>query len=72
MNSQLREIAKFACGFESFHALFHGYLWTSKTTITVVGLTLSPALNAAATIISGAIAVGLGAYAWRRPKEDSP
>ncbi len=60
-----REVAKFFCGFETFHTVFHGYLWLSGTTFTAFGITATPAWNAAGVIINGAIAVVLGLYAWR-------
>lgn len=70
MNLLGKEIAKFACGFESFHTVLHVFLWASNTGITIFGISISPAASAAATVISGAIAIGLGAYAWRRTPED--
>lgn len=34
-----KEIAKFFCGFEAFHAIFHAYLWFSGTEFSAFGVT---------------------------------
>lgn len=60
-----KEIAKFFCGFEAFHTVFHAYLWLSGTTFTALGITATPAHNILAVILNGAIALVLGLYAWR-------
>mgnify|MGYP000651521494 CR=1 FL=1 len=62
---RLREVAKFVCGFEAFHTVFHGYLWLTGTTMTVLGITLTPSMNMLGAILNGAISVILGIYAWR-------
>ena len=67
MSTTGKEIAKFACGFETFHALSHAYLWLSGTTITFFGFQFGPTWNIAGVIINGLIALGLGTYAWRTP-----
>lgn len=59
-----KEIAKFLCGFEAFHALFHGYLWLSGTTLTVFSVTATPSMNLSAFGLNGLIMIVLGAYAW--------
>lgn len=61
----LKEVAKFATGFETFHALFHAYLWLSGTTITLFGITATPMWSMASTVVNGFIASALGFYAWR-------
>lgn len=61
----LKEVAKFATGFETFHALFHTYLWLSGTTITLFGITATPTWSMASTVMNGIIALALGFYAWR-------
>ncbi|RIK63132.1 MAG: hypothetical protein DCC65_16395 [Planctomycetota bacterium] len=66
-----REIAKFFCGFETYHAVVHGYLWLSGTPFSAFGITFTPAWNAAGVIINGAIAVALGLYAWRPAARES-
>lgn len=63
-----KEVAKFFCGFEAFHALFHAYLWTSATAFTALGFTTTPAWNAMGTFLHLAIAVALGVYGWRFPR----
>lgn len=62
---RLREVAKFVCGFEAFHTVFHGYLWLTGTTMTVLGITLTPSMNMLGAILNGAISVIIGIYAWR-------
>lgn len=61
----LKEVAKFATGFETFHALLHGYLWLSGTTIGLFGITATPTWSMASSILNAIIAVALGLYAWR-------
>ena len=68
MNDHKREVAKFFCGFESFHTLLHAYLWVSGTTFSVFGITATPTWSAGSTILNGAIAIILGLYGWRRRK----
>lgn len=60
-----QEIAKFFCGFEAFHAIFHAYLWLSGTPFTAFGITATPVSNAAGTVLNGVIAVALGVYGWQ-------
>ncbi|AWT14834.1 hypothetical protein DM611_11400 [Stenotrophomonas maltophilia] len=68
MIDRKKEIAKFFCGFETFHTLFHAYLWLSGTTFAAFGITTTPAWNAAGTILNSAIAVILGVYGWKQRK----
>lgn len=63
--SQLKEIAKFFCGFEAFHAVFHAYLWLSGTTFTAFGITAAPTHNIVGVILNAIIALVLGLYGWR-------
>ena len=63
--SRLKEIAKFACGAEAFHAFVHAVLWLSGTTLTVFGITATPAWNSVGLIVNWIIALALGLYAWR-------
>ena len=62
-----KEVAKFFCGFESFHTLFHAYLWLSGTSFTAFGITATSRWNAMGVILNGVIAVVLGLYGWKRP-----
>ena len=62
---RLREIAKFACGWEAFHAAMHAYFWVSGTQLTAFGITLTAQLNIFGAILGTAISVTLGIYAWR-------
>lgn len=63
--SRPKEIAKFFCGFEAFHTVFHAYLWLSGTAFTAFGVTATPTWNVAGVVVNGAIALVLGLYAWR-------
>lgn len=65
MPDRKKEIAKFACGAEAAHALFHAVLLISGTPLTVFGITAIPAWNLAAVVINGVISGVLGIYAWR-------
>lgn len=59
-----KEIAKFFCGFEAFHTVFHAYLWLSGTAFTAFGITATPTHNATAAVFNGGIALVLGIYGW--------
>ena len=63
--TRAREIAKFFCGFETFHALAHGYLWGSGTDLTVMGIHVGAGWNLVSVFLNGAIALALGLWAWR-------
>ena len=60
-----REIAKFFCGFEAFHALAHGYLWGSETDLTVMGIGMDASWNLFGLFLHAAITLVLGVWAWR-------
>lgn len=66
MNDPKKEIAKFLCGGEAFHAVTHAYLWLSGTQLTVLGITTTPTLNAVSVLLSTTITIALGIYAWRQ------
>lgn len=72
MTNRKREIAKFACGAEAFHAFGHALLGFSGTTITVLGITPGPKWHTAGVIVNAAIAILLGVYAWRTPRAGEP
>ena len=59
-----KEIAKFACGAEAFHAVAHATLWLSGTTLTVFGIRITPTWHRTSAIINAAISMALGTYAW--------
>lgn len=59
-----KEIAKFVCGWEAFHALLHVFLLMSGDTLTVFGITTTPTLDIVGVIICGSISLILGLYAW--------
>ena len=59
-----KEIAKFACGAEAFHALIHAVLCFSGTTITVFGITATPTWNIVGAVVNGIVSLLLGIYAW--------
>lgn len=64
--SRLREVAKFACGWEAFHAVAHMYFWSSGITLTFLGITMTPTVSLVGAALSAVIALLLGAYAWGR------
>ena len=72
--NRAKEIAKFACGAEAFHAFIHGYLWLSGTNLDVFGIRQTPVWNALGAVINGLVSLALGIYAWRgaRRSADAP
>lgn len=68
MTNRKKEFAKFICGGETFHAVTHAYLLFSGTQLTVLGITTTPTLNLVSVVVSTAIAIVLGLYAWRPMK----
>lgn len=65
MNNRKKEIAKFFCGAEAFHAFVHAYLLLSGTQLTLMGITTTPTLNVVSILVNGGFALALGIYAWR-------
>lgn len=63
--TRLKEIAKFFCGFETFHAFAHGYLWWSGTDLSVLGIHVPSHWNLTGVLLNAAIAVALGLWSWR-------
>ena len=59
-----REIAKFACGAESFHVFVHAIFFFSGTTINVFGITVGPMWNIVSATVNTLIALALASYAW--------
>lgn len=70
MTNRKKELAKFLCGFEAFHMLFHAYLWLSDTDFTAFGIKATTTWSIAAVVVNGLISVVLGIYGWRasRPR----
>ena len=66
MTNRKKEWAKFFSGFESFHTLFHAYLWLSSTTFTAFGITATPTWSVMAVSVNGTLALVLGLYGWSR------
>lgn len=62
-----KEAAKFFCGFETFHVFIHAYLLATASTLTVFGITTTPALNTISIAVNVVIAMLLGVYGWKRP-----
>lgn len=58
--ARLREVAKFACGVEAFHAFIHAVFWLSDNTLTVFGITVTPSWNLVAMIANFLISLALG------------
>lgn len=63
-----KEIAKFLCGVEAFHASFHAYLWAWDSAFVVFGIGVSSTINFLNLFVNGAIALLLGFYAWGAPR----
>ena len=60
----LKEVAKFACGAEAFHAVIHGYFFFSGTPFTVFGITAPPTWNILGVLVNTVVSILLGIYAW--------
>lgn len=71
MNTK-REVAKFFCGFEAFHAIVNAALWLAGQTITIIGITYTPTLYMWGVIVHGIIALWLGYYAWGGSRGTEP
>jgi len=65
-----REIAKFVCGAEAFHAFIHTYFWLSGTTLHVFRLTETPTVHMWGAIGNAVVALILGIYAWGYTRRD--
>lgn len=63
--SRLREIAKFACGWEAFHAVAAAYFGFMGITPTFLGITITPTVSLVGAVLHAVIALLLGVYAWR-------
>ena len=64
MNTPGKEIAKFLCGAEAFHAFVHAVLWLSGTTVSIFGISATPTWSMVSVFVNAAIALVLGLYAW--------
>jgi hypothetical protein len=65
--SRLKEIAKFACGWEAFHAVTHLYYWSENMTVGILGITVTPTVSLGGAVVNAVIALALGLYAWGLP-----
>jgi len=66
--NRLRECAKFAAGFETFHTLLHATLWLSGKEFTLFGLTPGREVNMIGTIVGAVVSLGLAIFAWQPHK----
>lgn len=64
MANRKKEIAKFACGLEAFHALVHTYFWFSGATLKVFRFRETPTVHKAGAIGNAVVSLLLGIYAW--------
>lgn len=64
--TDVKEIAKFFCGWEACHGAFHAYFWATGTEFTVLGMHFTTSTNAVAALVDVVLATALGVYAWRR------
>ena len=62
----LKEAAKFACGFEAFHALANAYFWSSQTSLALFGVATTPMMHLTSAVVNAGISIALGLYGWRR------
>lgn len=69
MINRKKEIAKFFCGVEAFHAFIHTYFWLSGKTVKAFGLRETPSIHQVGAVGNAIAAVALGIYGWR--KEDA-
>ncbi len=65
--NRLKEVAKFACGAEAFHAFMHAFLWSAGINLTAFGITQNPTLHFLGVAVNAVIALLLGLYAWGHP-----
>jgi len=63
----MKEIAKFLCGWEACHGVFHAYFWFTGVEFMVAGIHFTDRANALTAVADLAISAALGWYAWRRP-----
>jgi hypothetical protein len=61
-----KEVAKFACGFEAFHALAHAYFWMAGVPFMAFGIIVTPTWSVISVGVHAAASISLGVYAWRR------
>jgi len=61
----LKEVAKFLCGFETFHAILHLYLACTGSVLTIFGFSLTTPINSVSAVINTAVAIFLAIYAWK-------
>ena len=61
-----KEFAKFFAGAFTWDAITHlAHYLSGAVPYTLLGVTVTPAMNAAGMYVAGAIALVLGIYAWR-------
>ena len=66
--NRLREFAKFASGFEAFHAVLHGSLWLSESEVKLFGLTPGREMNMVGLLVGALVSLGLAIFAWQPHK----
>ncbi|MGQ3051928.1 MAG: hypothetical protein ACT6S0_09100 [Roseateles sp.] len=59
---RMKELAKFASGFEAFHALANAYFWTTNASFPLFGVVTTLAMHLTNALVNAAIAVALGVY----------
>lgn len=64
MTDRKKEIAKFACGVEAFHAFTHTYFWLSGTKLNVLGVRETSKWHLGAALGNAVVSLALGVYAW--------
>lgn len=66
-----REVAKFASGFEAFHALMHASLWLSGTSLNVLGISFPSQWSGVAALIGMVVSITLACFGWKQPQPSS-
>ncbi len=62
-----KELAKFAAGACTWEAALHATLLATRSSPTILGLTLTPRINLIQLVAAGLSALVFAWYGWRRP-----
>ena len=60
MASKAKEVAKFMCGVEAFHAFIHAYFWYTGKTLNAFGVTETPTWHKRSAIGNALVSIALG------------
>lgn len=63
--ANFKELAKFFSGLTAWEAVVHASLWLGGALpVTILGFTITPALNTIQIIVPAAVSIALGYYGW--------